>query len=64
GGGGDSEERSPVFIQFLDCVHQLVYMYPKAFEYTEDLLVFLADHSMSSLFGNFLGMDVCLCMCM
>eukprot|EP01031_Cornospumella_fuschlensis_P044073 gene44073-53884_t len=54
-GGGDSEERSPVFIQFLDCVHQLVYMYPKAFEYTEELLVFLADHSMSSLFGNFLG---------
>lgn len=36
-------------------MHQLLYQYPKVFEYNEYLLVFLADHHISSLFGNFLG---------
>jgi hypothetical protein len=49
------DERSPVFLQFIDCVFQIVRQYPAAFEYTEELLVFLADHAHSSMFGNFLG---------
>ena len=38
------EERSPVFLQFLDAVHQLLIQFPCSFEYHESLLVFLADH--------------------
>lgn len=59
GHGGDEkyypDERSPVFLQFLDCLHQVMLQFPRAFEYTEDLLVFLADHMYSGLFGTFLG---------
>lgn len=44
-----------MFLQFLDCLHQVMAQFPRAFEYTEDLLVFLADHALSGLFGTFLG---------
>jgi hypothetical protein len=50
-----SEERSPVFLQFLDAVFQLTHQFPTSFEYSQQLLVFLADHSTSCLFGNFIG---------
>lgn len=50
-----ADERSPVFIQFLDALYQLLLQAPSAFEYTEDLLVFVGDHLHSGLFGNFLG---------
>jgi hypothetical protein len=49
------EERSPVFVQFLDCLFQVVSQFPAAFEFTDTLLLFLADHVNSCLFGNFLG---------
>lgn len=49
------DERSPVFLQFLDVLHQLLLQFPGAFEFTESLLLFLADHLNSCLFGNFLG---------
>lgn len=49
------DERSPVFLQFLDCLSQLLLQFPDQFEYNEDLLVFIANHSTSGLFGNFLG---------
>ena len=32
------EERSPVFIQFLDCLHQLTVQFPAAFEFDDALL--------------------------
>jgi hypothetical protein len=50
-----TEERSPVFLQFLDTVYQLLHQFPMAFQYSEQLLNFLADHLHSGLFGNFLG---------
>lgn len=50
-----SEERSPVFLQFLDVVFQVMVQFPRFFQFNEDFLIFLADHSYSCLFGNFLG---------
>lgn len=47
-------ERSPIFIQFLDCVWQLQQQYSCSFEFNEDFLSFLADHLYSCLFGTFL----------
>lgn len=50
-----AEEKSPIFLQFLDATHQLMHQFPTAFEFSSLLLVFLADHSTSCLFGNFIG---------
>lgn len=49
------DERSPIFIQFLDCISQMMKQFETAFEYNESCLIFLADHHHSALFGNFLG---------
>jgi hypothetical protein len=48
-------ERSPVFLQFLDAVHQLQNQFPTAFEFSENLLLFLADEVHLCRFGTFLG---------
>lgn len=47
-------ERSPVFLQFIDCVYQLTKQFPHAFEFNEDFLMTLLDHTYSCLFGTFL----------
>lgn len=39
------DELSPVFLQFLDLVHNVVRQFPTAFEFDEDLLTFIAEHS-------------------
>ncbi|GBG33677.1 Myotubularin [Hondaea fermentalgiana] len=49
-----SSEFSPIFVQFLDAVHNLVRQQPDVFEFNERLLVFLAEHTYSARFGNFL----------
>ena len=49
------DERSPVFLQFLDTIYQLLVQFPQTFEFNEEFLLFIADHFQSSLFGNFLG---------
>jgi hypothetical protein len=46
--GHKESERSPIFLQFLDTIHQLMYPYPKAFEFNEWYLLRLTD----ALFGN------------
>ncbi|CAD5119202.1 DgyrCDS7837 [Dimorphilus gyrociliatus] len=51
----DSNEVSPVFSQFLDCVWQLTHQFPKAFQFNERLLFELHDHIYSCQFGNFIG---------
>ncbi len=42
-------------MQFLDVVYQIMLQFPTVFEFSSNLLVFLADHVHSCLFGNFLG---------
>ena len=49
------DERSPIFVQWLDTVHQLVEQFPRAFEFDGRLLTFLADAMHSCLFGTFLA---------
>ncbi|VDP05137.1 unnamed protein product [Soboliphyme baturini] len=45
---------APVFLQFLDVVHQIHVQYPAAFEFNDFYLRFLAFHSSSAYFRTFL----------
>lgn len=49
-----TEEESPIFIQFLDAVYQLMSQFPSAFEFNEEALLFLSDQVYSRRFGTFL----------
>lgn len=46
---------SPVFLQFLELVYYLLSTYPSEFEFTEDVLKYLAYHTYSARFGTFIG---------
>jgi hypothetical protein len=48
------DQRAPIFLQWLDCIHQLLFQYPSCFEFNIELLIFLAHHSVSCLYGTFL----------
>lgn len=50
---GDSQ-RSPVFLQFLDCVWQLCNTYPVAFEFTGSFLATVMEEVYNCRFGTFL----------
>lgn len=47
-------DRSPVFLQFIDCVWQMTRQFPHAFEFNEHFLLTILDHLYSCLFGTFL----------
>ncbi|XP_047352188.1 myotubularin-related protein 3 isoform X1 [Vespa velutina] len=50
----DPNERCPVFLQWLDCVHQLIQQFQCSFQMSPAYLVKLAQHTYSQLFGTFL----------
>ncbi|XP_050966110.1 myotubularin-related protein 4 isoform X3 [Labeo rohita] len=52
--GEDVSEQCPVFLQWLDCVHQLLKQFPCLFEFNEAFLVKLVQHTYSCLYGTFL----------
>ncbi|XP_077268333.1 phosphatidylinositol-3-phosphate phosphatase isoform X3 [Temnothorax americanus] len=47
-------DRSPVFLQFIDCVWQIMRQFPNAFEFNEHFLITILDHLYSCRFGTFL----------
>ncbi|CUV06782.1 unnamed protein product [Cryptosporidium hominis] len=49
----NESERSPIFIQWLDCVYQCYNQFPTEFQFHPNLLIIIADHLNNSLFGNF-----------
>lgn len=51
---GDEGQNSPIFLQFLDCVYQIVKLMPEAFEYNRKYVLEIADNLYSCRFGNFL----------
>lgn len=57
-GHGDNKhsdaDRSPVFLQFIDCVWQVSQQYSNAFEFNEHFLITIVDHLYSCRFGTFL----------
>lgn len=53
-GSDDNNERCPVFLQWLDCIYQILCQYPCSFEFSTSYLIKLAQHVYSCLFGTFL----------
>ena len=49
------EQFSPVFLQYVDCVHQLCEQFPSAFEFNSLYLAELLHHLTSCLHGTLLG---------
>jgi hypothetical protein len=53
-GGGDEGQLSPIFLQFLDCVFQMVNQFPDYFEFNARYLLLLSEHVYSCRFGTLL----------
>ncbi|XP_068107122.1 myotubularin isoform X2 [Hyperolius riggenbachi] len=47
-------DRSPIFVQFIDCVWQMSKQFPTAFEFNEHFLITILDQLYSCRFGSFL----------
>ena len=48
-------EFSPIFIQFLDCVYQILRQYPILFQFNEQFLLDIAFYHDSLRYGTFIG---------
>ena len=52
-GEGHSKDNCPIFLQFLDCVSQLISQQPISFEFTFKYLSQLARLMQSNIYGTF-----------
>ena len=52
--GKAPKECSPIFLQWIDSVWQIMRQFPTAFEYNESVLITIADEAYSCRFGTFL----------
>jgi myotubularin-related protein 1/2 len=50
----NQDQMSPIFIQWLDCIYQLISQYPTHFEFNENILIFIAYHVNTCLYGTFI----------
>ena len=50
---------SPIFLQFLDCVWQILHQNIHYFEFNTRFILIIADHIYSGRFGNFLFSSDC-----
>eukprot|EP01029_Cantina_marsupialis_P015232 TRINITY_DN33306_c0_g2_i1.p1 TRINITY_DN33306_c0_g2~~TRINITY_DN33306_c0_g2_i1.p1 ORF type:complete len:794 (-),score=183.02 TRINITY_DN33306_c0_g2_i1:215-2596(-) len=50
-----SDNMSPIFLQFLDVVHQLIHQFPDCFEFNDEYLLQLMEQVFSGESGTFLG---------
>ncbi|VDP60675.1 unnamed protein product [Heligmosomoides polygyrus] len=50
-----AKEVSPVFSQFLDCVHQVMRQRPRAFQFNDRYLIDIHEHVYSCQYGTFIG---------
>jgi hypothetical protein len=48
------DQRSCIFLQWLDCVHQLLHQFPRHFEFNSHMLCTIMHHLYSCRFGTFL----------
>lgn len=53
------EERSPIFLQFIDCVWQMMTQFPASFEFNETFLITILDELYACRFGTFLFDSEC-----
>ncbi|KAI3381945.1 hypothetical protein SNEBB_010910 [Seison nebaliae] len=53
-GTTNSSRRSPIFVQWLDCVYQIMIQFPSAFEFQPTILLSLAINVYSEISGTFL----------
>lgn len=49
-----NQDRSPIFLQFIDCVWQLMQQNSKVFEFNEKLLITIVNNMYTCQFGTFL----------
>lgn len=48
------QDRSPIFLQFIDCVWQILQQNSKVFEFNEKLLLTIVNNMYTCQFGTFL----------
>ena len=53
-GSKDDSDMSPVFVQWLDCVHQIIDQNPSSFSFKDDFLLEIFNAAISAKYGNFL----------
>ncbi|TDH68825.1 hypothetical protein CCR75_006665 [Bremia lactucae] len=54
GASNNTNETSPIFLQWIDCVWQVMIQFPSSFEFNERFLILILDHLYSCRFGTFL----------